>query len=295
MVFAGPQLERYSRRMVLPYSRRSLQIACTVREESSRTNRMSENLWYLKRCDLFERLIPEQIQRIESRCRIRKVARNEPIYLPADCADGVILLAAGRVKLCGYTPDGKQSILAFIEPGEIFGELAIFEPGDRDEYAEAVLASTLLLIPADEMLRAIEEHPAVSLGVTKLIGLRRRRIERRLKYLLFHSNRERLVHLLLELVEQYGKPTTEGLELGIKLSHQDLANIIGATRETVTVTLGELQAGGFVRLGRQKVTVTDLDRLARIVHVETPPSKQLLRQDGPASPFSLPQSGKVFS
>ena len=109
---------------------------------------MAEKTWYLKQCDLFERLAPAELAQLESRCRSRKFPRNGPIYLPADQADGVLLLTAGRVKICSFTPEGKQAILAFIEPGEIFGELAIFHGGDRDEYAEAAEASTVVLIPA---------------------------------------------------------------------------------------------------------------------------------------------------
>ena len=96
----------------------------------------------------------------------------------------------------------------------------------------------MITIPGDRMQRLMESHADVSLGITKMIGLRRRRIERRLKNLLYLSNRERLIYLLLELAEQYGLAGSAGINLGIKLSHQDLANIIGSTRETVTVVLG---------------------------------------------------------
>lgn len=233
---------------------------------------MSEKLWHLKRCDLFEQLSPEQLQRVELHSRARSFPRRSPIYLPAEVADSVFLLTAGRAKICHLTPDGKQSILAFIEPGELFGELAILDPGRREEYAEAVENSTVVMIPGQEMQRLMEQHPQVSLGVTKMIGLRRRRIEQRLKNLLFLSNRDRLTHLLLELAEQYGRPTAHGLDLGIRLSHQDLANVIGSTRETVTVVLGEMQLEGLIKVGRRKIELLAPDRLALAVH-RTPTPK----------------------
>jgi len=245
---------------------------------------MTEKYWFLKRCDLFGPLSDEQIKRIESRCRMREIPRSSPVYLPADDADGMLLLASGRVKICGFTPDGKQSILTFIEPGEVFGELSIFEPGEREEYAEAVLASTVLLIPRDQVQQMMAEQPLLSMGVTKLIGLRRKRIERRLKYLLFHSNRDKLVHLLLELVEQYGRPAADGIEITLKLSHQDLASIIGATRETVTVNLGELQSAGLIQVGRKRVFVTDVERMAASVSVAAPASPNAIDGDGQNRP-----------
>ena len=238
---------------------------------------MAEKIWHLKRCDLFERLSSERLQQLERSSSARKFARGNPIYLPADQATGVCLLTSGRAKICSISADGKQAILAFIEPGELFGELAILDPGDRDEYAEAAEPTTVILIPAEQIQQLMAEYPDVSLGVTKLFGLRRRRIERRLKYLLFRSNRERLVHLLLELAEQYGARSAGGIELSIKLSHQDLANIIGSTRETVTVVLGELQAEGSIRLGRRKITLTNIERLAKSVDAPPPQVENAVR------------------
>ena len=180
------------------------------------------------------------------------------------------MLAAGRVKICGFALDGRQSILAFIEPGELFGELAMFDEGTRQECAETTEASTVVYIPRDAFWQIMERRSDVSLGVTKLIGLRRRRIERRLKYLLFRSNRDRIIHLLLELAEQYGQADVDGVRLRIRLSHQDLACIIGSTRETVTVVLGELQLERLIKVGRQRITIMNLKKLADGVVAEIP-------------------------
>ena len=116
----------------------------------------------------------------------------------------------------------------------------------------------------------VERNPQLALGVTKLLGVRRRRIERRLKYLLFRSNRDRLIHLLLELAEDYGTQSEAGIELKVKLSHQDLASIIGSTRETVTVTLGQLQSEGLIKVGRRKLALTNVNRLAESIRVKPP-------------------------
>jgi CRP-like cAMP-binding protein len=115
---------------------------------------------------------------------------------------------------------------------------------------------------------AVEElmadSPPLALGITKLIGLRRRRIERRLKSLLYRSNRDRLADLLVELAEQYGRRTPEGILIELKLSHQELASVIGSTRETVTLLLGQLQLEGLILVGRRRIVVRDLSRLAQL-------------------------------
>jgi len=231
---------------------------------------MPEKIWFLKSCSILERLSPTELAELEARARVKKFPSKNPIYLPSDQSDAVLLLVSGRVKICGFTADGRQSILAFIEPGELFGELAMFDGGARQECAETTEASTVVCIPRDALWQIMERHADVSLGITKLIGLRRRRIERRLRYLLFRSNRDRLIHLLLELAEQYGQATAEGVHLRIKLSHQDLACIIGSTRETVTVVLGELQLERLIKVGRQRIIITNLKKLADGVVAEVP-------------------------
>jgi CRP-like cAMP-binding protein len=229
---------------------------------------MPEVYWHLSKCDLFSQLASDELRRMESMSRTKKVRRGETVYLPADAADGVLLVVSGRIKICHITNDGKQSILVFVEPGEIFGELSLIDPTIRQEYSEAVESTQLVLIPRDELQRIMLLHPELSMGITKLIGMRRRRVERRLRNLLFHSNRERLVHLLLELVEQYGRRVEDGFELSIKLSHQEMANIIGSTRETVTVVLGELQKEKLIQIARRRVKILNLDELARQVDME---------------------------
>ena len=231
---------------------------------------MSEKLWCLKRCGLFHQLTPDQIQRIESRSRSRSFPAHSPIYVPAERADCVFLLASGLVKMCHLTAEGKESILAFVEPGELFGELAMFDARQRDEYVEALCPSTVVMIPTAEMHHLMTERADVALGITKIVGLRRRRIERRLKNLLFLSNRERLVHLLLDLAEQFGWQADDGIRLRIKLSHQDLANLIGSTRETVTVTLGKLQAEGYIAIQRRQIVILEIEKIAESVNLQVP-------------------------
>jgi CRP-like cAMP-binding protein len=176
---------------------------------------MADQVWYIKNCRLFEQLTADQFARLEQRARVRRFPKGTPIYLPSDAGTSVFLLAEGRVKLCSITPDGKQAILALIEPGELFGELALLEEAEREEHAETMAASTLVLLPREAIEQLMNESPHLALGVTKLIGLRRKRFERRLKSLLFHFNRDRLIHLLVDLASQYGRESEDGILLSI--------------------------------------------------------------------------------
>jgi CRP-like cAMP-binding protein len=232
---------------------------------------MREKYWYLKDCPLFEQVSPEVLRELESKSRMKRFRSGEPIYLPIEAADGVLLLLKGQVKIYSLTTEGKQSILTFIEPGELFGELALYQAGERGEHAEATMNSEVVMMPADALRRIVEQDAKLAVGLTKLVGFRRRRIEQRLKYLLFHSNRERLAHLLVELAEDYGTVGPDGdITLSVKLSHQDLASLIGSTRESVTVILGQMQAEGILKLGRRKIVIRAIDKLAASVHLAVP-------------------------
>ncbi len=244
---------------------------------------MAEKVWYLKQVDWLSQLTAEEAARLEARARVRKFAKGEMVYFPQDAGETVLLLAAGRIKLKNITPDGKEAILAFIEEGELFGELALLDGSPRGEFAEAVLESQVIAIPAEDLQHVMQQRPDVALGITRLVGLRRRRIQNRLQNILFRSNRERVTHLLLELVETHGVRDGAQWRIGLRLSHQDLASLIGATRESVTLILGQLQLEKLIRVRRRQLTILDRDRLlAQSTGMESPPQTRSTReQRGP--------------
>lgn len=231
---------------------------------------MADAYWYIKNCNLFAQLSAADIADLEAESKVRKLKKGDPVYLPTEQADGVLLVAQGRVKVCHATPDGKQSILGFLDVGEIFGELSILGSSRRDEYVEATEKTTLVLLPKDAINHVLRKYPELVLGITKMIGLRRQRVEKRLRNLLFRSNRERVIHLLIELCEKYGRMADAGVTLDIRLSHQEMASIIGSTRETVTVVLGQLQKESLIQIARRRVIILSLRQLAESVNEKVP-------------------------
>lgn len=227
---------------------------------------MPDQLWHLKHCKMFQRLTPGEIGRLESHSRTQTYPAGSPIYLPSERADAVYLVANGVVKVSSLSPDGKESILAFIDQGELFGELALIDPGPREEFVEAVTRCTIVMIPADTVRQLLNQRSDLALAITKLVGLRRQRIERRLRNLLFQSSRERLIHLLLDLEEQFGLETEDAVHIRLKLSHQDLANLIGTTRETVTGILGDLRNEKLIESRRCKISLINPARMAKSVN-----------------------------
>jgi CRP-like cAMP-binding protein len=233
---------------------------------------MLDFYWYLKNSDLFSQLTAYDAQHLESVSRVRRYKRGEAIYEPFDAADNVLLVAQGLVTISHVSADGKRSILSFVDAGEIFGELCLAAGDVREEHAEATEPTTVVVIPKLEMLRLMSRYHHVSLGITRIIGVRRQVIERRLRNLLFRSNRERIIYLLIEMAAKYGVEADEGLELSIRLSHQEIAGIIGSTRETVTVMLGHLQNEGIIRIARRRITILQFRKLRAEVNDTAEPA-----------------------
>ncbi len=254
---------------------------------------MAKAFWYIGRWSLFQRLGNDQLAELEKKAKQRAFSKGSAIYVPFDSSDSVCLLAEGRIRICSSTPEGKLAILALIEPGEIFGELAVLNSSDQEERAEAAIASTVIMIPGDDFRKVMESSPELAIGITKLIGFRRARIERRLRGLLFRSNRERLCQLLVELAEQYGRQKEGGVELTISLSHQELASVIGSTRESVTMLLGELQLEGLISVARKRVLIRHLKRLAAIVQLPAPVVTDVSRSEVNAELFRLATSTRL--
>ncbi len=236
---------------------------------------MDDQFWYFKRCELFEQLNDEQIRKLELQSKIKTFDRKSLVYLPDDASDSVLLVVSGRVRIYHLTQEGKEALLAFIDPGELFGELTVIGQNEREEFAETMEKSQIVSIRADAIRELMAEQTEVTLGLTKLIGLRRQKFERRLKSLMFQPNRDRLIHLLLELAERYAVPHPEGIALRIRLSHQEMANLIGSTRETVTVVLGELQLEKLVAIRRRQVILKNIKALAEAINAK-PPDLEML-------------------
>lgn len=231
---------------------------------------MNELTRHLGRCDVFGALTVDQMDRLSESCRLRKFPRDASVYLPQDESRCVMLLASGRAKLSHITLAGKHSILFLLQPGDLFGEMSVCDSGDRDEYCDTLSDSSIITIPAGDLRQLMRENPDFSLAMTSLIARRRRYVERRLKSLLFATTRQKLSRILLDLARDFGEqrrgPEGNGasrtaIRITVPLSHHELGNLIGTTRETVTVTLGQLRAEGLIDADRRSIVLTDPHRL----------------------------------
>ncbi len=221
-------------------------------------------VWYLQRFRLLDAMTPPQMQMIMKMTRMLEVKRGQRIYLEGDPSDQLFLLKVGVVKISTSAADQQETILAFLYPGDIFGELAMIEDSPRDHLATAHEDVVLCALSRDLLLRMAHETPALGYQITKVMGLRLKRFRTRIEELLYKSAHARIAHTLLDLASDYGIPDNEGILVPLRLNQADLGNLVGLARETVNTVLQDFKQRGLVEAGRRNIRIIDPTRLRAV-------------------------------
>ncbi|MEK7761916.1 MAG: Crp/Fnr family transcriptional regulator [Nitrospirota bacterium] len=222
-------------------------------------------LWFLKHIRLFDGISPSEMQEMEKITRMEEVKKRQPLYLPGDPSSNVYLLKRGRVKIANTAPNGKEVTFDILEPGEVFGELDVLEDAPRSTSAETLDDAVICVIPRKDFDQYLAMHPTVMFKLTKLIGLRLKKIQSRVEDLVFRDVPARLAHLLSELGKTEGIADKQGIRLKVKLTHQEMANLIGCSRETVSTTMGQFRDDGLIQMDGRTITILNPNALSRLV------------------------------
>jgi CRP-like cAMP-binding protein len=222
-------------------------------------------LWFLKHIRLFDGISPSEMQEMEKITRMEEVKKRQPLYLPGDPSSNVYLLKKGRVKIANTAPSGKEVTFDILEPGEVFGELDVLEDAPRSTSAETLDDAVICVIPRRDFDQYLAMHPTVMFKLTKLIGLRLKKIQSRVEDLVFRDVPARLAHLLTELSKTEGVADKQGIRLKVKLTHQEMANLIGCSRETVSTTMGQFRDNGLIHMDGRTITIVNEKGLSRLL------------------------------
>lgn len=212
---------------------------------------------YLSETDIFRDLTAEDMDWISQVTTMITAKRGRTIYSQAEPGEVLFVLKKGRVQVYRLTPEGRKLTLATLGPGTIFGEMSLIGQHMYSTYAEAVDDVTLCVMSRADLERVLISKPHVALRLLEVLGARMQEMESRLEGIAYRGVPARLARLLLDLAGDTG-PSIAGF------GHLQLAEMIGATRETVTKTLDEFREAGWVELGRRQVTILDPDRLREV-------------------------------
>lgn len=224
-----------------------------------------DKVWYLRQTRLFDRLGEDDLRQLAQISEMHEYLRGQVILSPTYDPDRIYLVKTGRVKISAYSPGGKEQILALLEPGDLFGELAPTQPPDEFRI-EAFSQSIVCTLQRASFENVIKKTPEVALQVIRVLARRLRAAEKEIEDLALRDVPGRVASLLLRVGEEYGERDDRGIRLAFRLTHKDLAHMVGSTRETVTTIMSRFRDDGLIAVEHKTVIILDRERLSTITH-----------------------------
>lgn len=203
--------------------------------------------------------LPQEAQaQVMAAARMGRWARGGLLFYPEDAAETLFLLTRGSVRLYRLGAGAREVTLEVHGPGDLLGTAALLPDSRYGMYAEAMDDTEALQLGRETLTRLMQTHPAVGVALTEQVTRQTRSVQERLSGLVFMEVSQRLALALLALAEREG-PWPEGgtLALRERVSHQDLAHVVGSTRETITKLLGDFRSRGLLDLGYRRIILTD--------------------------------------
>jgi CRP/FNR family transcriptional regulator, cyclic AMP receptor protein len=192
-----------------------------------------------------------------------KISKGSILFAEGDEGDHLYVIVEGKIKLGTSSGDGRESLLSILGPGEMFGELSLFDPNPRTSTATAVTDAKLLSLGQTKLIPWLTENPRVSLNLLASLAQRLRRTNEAVGDLVFSDVPGRVAKALIDLGERFGKQTDEGLLVNHDLTQEELAQLVGASRETVNKALADFAGRNWLKLDGRAVLITDLERLSK--------------------------------
>lgn len=215
-------------------------------------------LWYFENFNLLDSLSMKEKMMLSDRSSMNTIPKGSSVYFAGDTSSFIYFLKKGRVKISKYSEDGKEMIMAVLKAGEIFGELALLDNSEsRDEFAEVIEDAIICSITIPDLQDMLEKNPVFNLEVTKLIGLRLKKVRSRLENLVFHDAETRIRNFISDMADEHGRTLASGNEILIRLNltHQDISKLTATSRQKVTTVLNEFEKQGLIHYDRKEILI----------------------------------------
>lgn len=221
----------------------------------------AEDLWCMSEVDIFTDLQDHEMAAIAAAAPMRQFPPGDLLYSPPQPMETLFILKQGRVRIFRLSPDGRALTTAIITPGTIFGEMLLLGQQMHDNFAEALDHVTVCVMSRADVQRLLLSDARIAARITAILGTRVTQLERRLSDTVFKSVPQRIATTLCLLADNERQGLL-GRGIQIQLTHEQVAALAGTSRETTTKILNEYADQGLVRLGRGRITIVDLPRLA---------------------------------
>jgi CRP/FNR family cyclic AMP-dependent transcriptional regulator len=226
-----------------------------------------DSQFFIRNYDLWCQLSDEEYKDLKVVHAVLEVPKGEYIYFEAYNHNKVYFVKEGTIKIGYIDDDGNEKIKEIIRKGELFGQFSLERDNLHGEFAQAYKDNvSICAFTIDDFERLLKNRPDLALKYSKQVGAKLRNIENRLINLLNKDVKTRLIHFLWQLVEQnLVENTAEGFCMPNYLTHEDIASLIGSSRQTVTTMINELETEGILSYNRQEICFLDVKKLQKRV------------------------------
>ena len=224
----------------------------------------------LSRTPLFEALDEEGASALRAEMHRADIARGERLFGEGDVGDKLYVVLDGKIKLTRTAADGRENLLSVIGPGEMFGELSLFDPRPRTQTATALTDTRLAALDHQALRDWVTDRPDMALHLLRALAQRLRRTNEVMTDLVFTDVPGRVAKALLDLADRFGLQRPDGLQVNHDLTQEELAQLVGASRETVNKALADFVSRGWIQLSAKSVLLVDPERLRRRARLAGP-------------------------
>lgn len=222
---------------------------------------MTQDEAIVRRAPLFTALDDAAASSLRATMDTVRLPKGATLFSEGDEGHHLYVVVEGKLKLGTSSGDGRENLLSILGPGEMFGELSLFDAGPRTATATAVTDVRLLSLGHDQVIPWVTRHPQVALDLLERLAQRLRRTNEVVGDLVFSDVPGRVAKALMDLGDRFGKETSEGLYVHHDLTQEELAQLVGASRETVNKALADFASRNWIRLDGRAVLIIDVDRL----------------------------------
>lgn len=219
-----------------------------------------KNLWFFDNVNLFNLLCPHKFKEYKQCHTFDLYKKSDYIYFAEDAANKVFLIESGKVKIGYYTEEGEEVVNAILTKGELFGEKAILGEEKRNEFAQSLDTKTSICpIPVNTLHDLMRDNKTFSLKIYKFLGLRFKKLERRLQLILFKDTKTRFLEFVKELCDEYGYDCekTGDVIINHPYTQKDIASLIGTSRSNLNVLMNELKEDNIINFNRREIRILD--------------------------------------
>ncbi len=217
----------------------------------------------LRRAPLFESLDDDSAAALQAGVTVVELSRAERLFEEGASGNQLYVILAGKIKLTRAAADGRENLLSVLGPGEMFGELSLFDPRPRTASATAVTDSRLAALAHADLRSWLTGRPDVALHLLQALAQRLRRANDVMADLVFTDVPGRVAKALLDLADRFGTAQQDGLQVNHDLTQEELAQLVGASRETVNKALADSAARGWLQLSAKSVLLIEPERLRK--------------------------------